>query len=423
MFSGLDGVALDSIAVPGQPLATGILDIGRFVAFPNSRWMAVGIQHRDGVEWVSVNRNGRIGERLPLRPTRLVRASADALWISTMTPGTGSDLRYIVRIPFDARTGRFSARQDTIKTHIGDQTSIDVTPDGATFVFEEGTTAYSGWALSTHALVHGLLPEERRLLTATGRLDFEISPDGRKILVGRYAGPATSSGQLWGVLPFSGGRVTPIAGEPSLGPVVWTDSATVAVRTETSNGTALALLDVNTGVRRNEYVVADSPVVEAVSLPVGGWVWRVDPRGVKVHRPGEPGVRTLHLPEGYPGIEALSTSPDGKRVAFVGRAANRDSARLNVMSLSDGAVTAVKTVYGGAAFAHWLSDGSMMLIVWENPDSGLTLYRLRESGETISIARVSHPVWSFSVSADMRFAALTVRDYHGDASISRVVRH
>jgi hypothetical protein len=92
------------------------------------------------------------------------------------------------------------------------------------------------------------------------------------------------------------------------------------------------------------------------------------------------------------------------------------------MSLPDGALTPVKTIVGSFAFAVWLADGSIMLAVWYNPDSMLTLYRLRESGEITWTARIPRPVWGISVSADMKFTALTVRDYRGDASISRVAR-
>jgi hypothetical protein len=219
--------------------------------------------------------------------------------------------------------------------------------------------------------------------------------------------------------------MTPFAATPSAHTATaWLDSATVPVVAETPRGIELALLDVNTRTRRGAYVIPDSTLNEATSLAAGGWVWLPwGADGISVHRRGEALAHTLPFPPKHGGIESLTASRDGKTLLLVSRwAASRDTIRVSLVSVSDGAVTLIKSLAGGNSFAVWLADGSIMLAVWYLPDSGLTLYRLRKSGETIWSATIPHPVWGISVSADMKFAALTVREYHGDASISRVIR-
>jgi hypothetical protein len=417
----LDGVPRDSIPLTGITILSPTDGIARILAIPKSPWIAVAISRGIRIQWISVDRSGHIGDTLGIRPGGPPRVSEDALWLGF--PSSESSLRSIVRIPFDARRGRFVARQDTVFT--GNWTAFDVTADGGTFVFDEGASEFSGWALAMSDVVRGVFPEKRRLLTATSDLIFEIAPDGKKILVGRAAGPRPDGGRRWDILPFDGGAMTPLAATPSAHTaMLWSDSKTIPVIAPTSRGTELALLDVNTGARRAAYVVADSTMAEATSLAEGGWVWLPwVAREIKLHRRGEASVRTLPFLPKHGHVESLAASPDGTKLLLVTtRPASRDTIRLNVMSLSDGRIATINSWFAGAAFAVWLSDGSIMLAVWRLPDSGLTLYRLRETGETIWSATVPHPVWSISVSDDMKLAALTVRDYHGDASISRVIR-
>ena len=219
--------------------------------------------------------------------------------------------------------------------------------------------------------------------------------------------------------------MTPFAATPSAHTAApWLDSATIPVVAETPKGIELALVDVNTRARRAAYVIPDSTLNEATSLADDGWVWLPwGAHGIKVHHHGEAVARTFPFPPKYGEILSLVASRDGKSLLLVSRAAaSDDTIRLSVMSLATGATTTLKSFVGGDAFAVWLMDGSIILAVWRFPDSGLTLYRLRKSGEALWTATIPHPVWSISFSADMKLTALTVREYHGDASISRVIR-
>jgi hypothetical protein len=142
---------------------------------------------------------------------------------------------------------------------------------------------------------------------------------------------------------------------------------------------------------------------------------------MRVHRRGE-GVRTFAIPVWYDQLGPMTASPDGKKVILVGRGAFGDSVRVSAMSLADGVVTPLTTIFGGAVWPELLTDGSVMLAVWETGD-WVSIQHLRSSGQTDWITNIPRPVWAFSVSANMRRAAISVRDYRADAVLSQVVRH
>ena len=415
LISGSDGVARDSIAVPRQADA-----IARIVPFPNSDWIAVGLRRGLILQWISINRHGQIADSLPPRAPGPPRASADALWLSSFP---GADVRSVVRIPFDPRRGHFGSRKDTV--YAGGFAGFDVTPDGGTFVFEESPSELTGWALGMGDVLRGNFPETRRLVTSTADLVFEVSPDGKRILVGRGAGSGTRTTHRWDVMPFQGGPAMPLAAAPvGLSAVMWTDSVTITTRTPTAGGPELALLNITTGARTAVFAVPDSSVLEAIFLAPDGWAWL--PRGervLRIYQRGQ-GVRTIPFQDEWQAVGSLASSADGKYLLVIGRKpGDVDNIRLNVMAVPGGKMRLVTTMSGGAAFAVWLEDGSIMLTVWPSPDAGPRLYRLRPSGEIIWTARVPRPVWSLGVSSDMKFVSLTVRQYRGDASMSRVVRH
>ena len=163
--------------------------------------------------------------------------------------------------------------------------------------------------------------------------------------------------------------------------------------------------------------------MEGTALSTGGWLWIPwDGKAIRLHQESDRGVRTIAFPKWHGSHGSLAPSPDGTKLLLVG--ARMDTIRVSVMSVENGATTLIKSMLSqGAAFAVWLADGSIILSVWRRPDSGLTIYRLSQSGATLWTVTVPHPVWSISFSADMKRAAVTVREYRGDASVSRVLRN
>ncbi|MFN2636974.1 MAG: protein kinase [Gemmatimonadaceae bacterium] len=409
--SGLDGVPRDSFPIHTSGKALTGLD-----PIPNSPWITTGVVQAQKVKWVSFDRTGRIvGSMLPREMSGPpARASMDALWIGARA--RGSNLLSVVRIPFDPRTGQFGLHEDTLYT--GNPTSVGVSADGGTFVVDEGATEYTVWALNLRDAVRGVFPEKRRILTATSELANELSPDGRRLLVGVVSGSTSSEGTHWEVVPLEGGRPSAVAGTPASD--FWADSATLTLKTQTSAGVELSLLDVSTGVRRARFVVPDSVMGAFVSLRGEGWAWATE-GAIRVYTRRQ-GLRKFAVPDWYEQVGAMTASRDGKQVVFVGRGANGDSVRVSAMSLTDGVVTSLKTIFGGYVWPESLADGSVMLAVWETGD-WVSIYHLRKSGKTDWVTSIPRPVWTFSVSADMRRAAISARDYRADALMSQVVRH
>jgi hypothetical protein len=223
-------------------------------------------------------------------------------------------------------------------------------------------------------------------------------------------------------MPFSGGQETPIAAT-ALGSF-WADPTTVALSTRSPAGTELTLVDINSRLRRSRFTVPDSDLVDFSLLPGGGWAWiPAGGRNVHVHSARDARERAFKIPSWYARAIGLTHSPDGKKLAFLGWSApSEDSLGLSILDLTSGAVTPLLTSYAENGYAKWLPDGSIMLVQWETQESA-SVFRVSESGQAVRIGTFPRAVASVTVSSDMKRAAIVLRDYHGDAWMSRVVRH
>jgi hypothetical protein len=87
-----------------------------------------------------------------------------------------------------------------------------------------------------------------------------MSPDGKRILVGRDVGRPADGRSDWSTIPFDGppGAETSCALGERTTEAFWSDNATVAVRAPTDSVARLALVDVGSGVVR-EPLNADRP--------------------------------------------------------------------------------------------------------------------------------------------------------------------
>jgi hypothetical protein len=418
--SGLDGVAHDSIRVA---------DAGDWWMFskalPGSNRIVVGVQHQSRLVLRVIERDGRVRSRNTLgreRPHGAVGASADAFWISLGEPGTSRHYS-VVRIPFDATSGRLSSTADTLYT--GAHTGFSVTADGRILVLDEGSIELGLWGLDVSEAVRGVFPEQKRLGRSTSALNVRLSPDGKRVLIGRDAG-AAGAFRRWSTIPFSGGADTPLALAGETMDAVWSDSATVATRERTPTGGRFALVDVRTGAVREPFVAQDSALRDSRSysnVPGGGWAWVGQGGGdVRVQLPGEASPRRIVLPAWYMSAIAVEASRGGRHVAFGGwQAPIAESLGVSVISLADGAVTPWLTTFGEAGDLHRLKDGTFLLLLRDTPGT-YSLHHLLGPGRSEKLGTIPRTVSSLSVSEDLKRAAVVVRDYHGDAWMSRVVR-
>jgi len=413
-IASLDGVVRDSflVDIPGARIWS-VWDV------PGSPWFIAVVAHGSHTDIVSVDRRGRTGDRFSVaRLAAMARTTDDALWYA---PGLVNRLPRIIRVPFDADGGRFGADHDTVYT--GSTWGFDVTADGGTLVLDEGSTDFGVWALPLADALHGSLPPDRRLLTSSAEFSATISPDGRRLLVGRgnVRSPETADAPSYSFMPFDGGPETPL---PLVNPgtVYWADSTTLAVW-ERPDGDRLSLMDVRTLRRREVLDLPDTAIWGFAALPGGGWAW-LTPQGAgfRVLARGDTRPRDYPKPAWDLSLHDLHATRDGAGVLIAGFDAETfDSLRVERIALADGAAVPWATDYAEYGWVNPLADGTFLLVRRGDQES-VTLEHLLGPGRVDTLGTIPRPVTSFSASADLRRAVLTSYDYRGDIYMSRVVR-
>ena len=91
------------------------------------------------------------------------------------------------------------------------------------------------------------------------------------------------------------------------------------------------------------------------------------------------------------------------------------------MATSGGSETPWATVFSEGGDGLWLADRSLLYASREGQET-MSLYHVRAPGRSERLGTIPRPVTAFSVTTDLKRAAVTIRDYHGDAWMSRVVR-
>jgi len=406
-----DGVERDSLV----PDVSGTLTAVQ--AVPDSPWFVAVVRRGPAVEVLTVDRQGRVGDRFELpRAAMHSRISADALWYA---PGNNWKTR-IVRVPLDPRRGRFGTRHDTVYT--GTFWGFDVTRDGSRIVFDEGASEYSAWALPFPDALGGSSASQPPLRRSSAEFRANLSPDGGTVLLERGPGPwfDPATAYTYTLIPFDDGPEVPL---PLSGPskAVWKDSATLAVAEIRPGGTRFSLVDVRTGRSRAALQVADSAIWEFTALPGGGWAWLRPGAGIGFQRSGEPQPRFLKQPDWYSALFTLAASTDGNALLVAGLdAATNDSMRVEWISLTGGGSIPWVTEPAEIGYLTPLSDGSFLLARWEGQQAA-TLERLRGPGRVERLGTVPRPLSTFSASADLRRAVISAYDYRGDIYMSRVV--
>ncbi len=406
----LGGVVTDSIRVAGPGVSLSGISV-----MPSGRWIvALVVQSGRGL-WQVFDRSGKVADRVINSCTCQGRITNDALWLTRSGDGSES----IVRMGIDPQTGRLATRQDTLLSGLFN--NFSVTADGGTLVIDDGTTDDQLWAVSLADALANRFAADRRRVQSSTRFPMHLSPDGSRILVGRPQPTSTGQSQMrYFVMPFDGGTETALnlTGSPRY--AWWTDSVTVAYRTQTATGMRLSLVDIRTGQPSGGLDVADS-LASNMTPVAGGWAWIPSSRDrIVVERDGK--RSEVAVPSWFGDVFGLDADRSGTRVVATGwNTGTNDSVGVAVVPLDGGTPAMWSTAYGEGGGGQFLDDGSVLFHVRPTQES-VTLIQLRGPGQARRLGTLPRPVAGLSVSDDLKRALVVERSYRGDAWMSRIVR-
>ena len=406
----LDGVLRDSIPVerPGLGLLMASMVTG-------GRWIVVGARPQGRLEWRILDRRGH--QRDVFKPGAggggwlACRVTRDALWLLLSTRAGAP--RTLVRIRIDTRTGRFTDHPDTVT--VTSQAPFDVTADGRSIVYAEGTYRYEIWALRLLDALRGRFDPSRRQLSSTAASFGTLSPDGRRVLL--YDPRDRIS-----VAPYGGGATVHHAPAGTLVDrcLGWMPSGTSLWYAERLAGRMrFVTVDAGTGTRQTVFPIADPTASSCAQVAGVAWVWIPNPSGLRVQGIGERQARDLPKPIEDAWVWWVAGAPDRPQVLTQGWNATGDSILIHVISLADGRTTRQAEFFGEWAVSSWLGDGTIMVAVWDGATT--TLYRVRGQGrvDRIGVISRSRAVLT-SPSLDGSRLSVTTQEFRGDIWLAKL---
>jgi hypothetical protein len=408
--AALDGVVHDSIRLAGKGEGVAALSV-----VPGTNWIVTLVLQEPHGLWQVIDRGGRVADHVVNACTCGGEATKDAVWLSRAGHGIGES---IVRIGIDRETGRLATRQDTMVTALF--TNFSLTADGAGMVMDEGTYDFSVWSLGLSDVLTGHYAEDRRVAHASSGVSAQISPDGARVLLRRIVptGGGHSEAQ-YSVIPYAGGPDAPIPGAGRPVRASWADSVTVATATQTPTGLRLTEVDVRTGAQRNTIDLPDSTLTEATPLSAG-WAW-IPQSGDRIIVRQAGHDRVIPKPARYGFVVHVVADAARHRLLYgAADASSGDSLAAGLVSLDDGTMTEWQRVFADHGRLVPLADGSILLEAAQSADN-ISFFKLTGPGPMQRLGISARPVRDVSVSADLKRAVVSERDYRADAWMNQVV--
>jgi len=412
----LDGDRVDSIVV-GRPheLLEGVQ------AIPGSADLLVRVYAANRNELRLLDRHGRRRDTYALAvgvPAALITATRDAVWAQVTQPATGQSA--VVRLPLDVARGRFGRSGDTLLFTADQKLGVDVSEDGQTIAYGDGTAQYELFALEMGDALRGRFAPEHRFATSSSPIGAVPSPSGDRILISRPipGGPA----RTLAVMPFAGGvEVTHRPAGAVMGAGWMPGGASFHYAEELEEGRVrFVTVDARTGARQRVFPIADSTIEDWAALGDSAWVWIVgDGKSMRVQRVGETSPRALPVPPTINMAFGVNATPDGRRVIAWGWDATFDSLLAYTIDMPGGAATRWGAFFAEGGGAQSQDDGSLLVAVQETPVT-VTFYRLRAPGQSERLGTIPRPLNGFATSRDGRRIVVRTRDFHGDIWLAHV---
>jgi serine/threonine-protein kinase len=406
--TSLGGAVADSIRVTGT--GAGLAEI---LAVPGAPWIAADVLQGPRVLWQVFDRKGRVADRV-VNTSPYAAASADALW---MVHPEAAGAFTVTRQAFSPGSGHVAMRGDTV--FAGLLTDMSVTADGSAVVYDAGTYDYGVWALDLADALRGRFPDARRLVRSSSMVRAVMSPDGRRVLVERTAAAANGGKELrLSVLTADGGAETPLSVTGTLVGMMWLDSATAAVSSQTPEGQHVALLDVRTGAQRQALAVPDSIILDWAPVR-DGWAW-IPAAGDRIVV--EQGGRRHEIPKPawFATLFNINADAAGDRLAFTGwNLATFDTLGVDVVGTDGRGDTPWARIFAENGAGRFNADGTLDLIVFATQDAA-SVYRVASPGKLERLGTVPRPVIEARLSSDLRRIAVVTREYNADAWMAKV---
>jgi serine/threonine protein kinase len=413
LVAGLDAVPVDSIKVdvPAERISL-------VTSIPGSTRIAYGVGKGLNTQIFIAERNGaRLSSlTLPRSSVRGIGASTDALWIPLADAASGKIS--LTRRPLDAASGKISERADTVWS--GRPTNFSVTSDGGTIVYDEGASEYAAWKMSFDDLIKGKFSPEKRFLTSTSSISYGLAQDGSYILIGRNR--VDIGGMNFAAIPWGGGSEIQIPGKHVGARVI--DSTNAVYVDQLPDKVIASAIRFRTSTPVAKLTIPSHDINDMERLQDGGWAW-IEYQTAKFHiaRDGESRDRIINGPPWYSQIFLEIASPDGQHIAFAGwNKPIEDSLGIGVVSVPEGKSEHLWSTFGENASLGWLDDGSLLIVLYDTPQS-LSVYRTKiGSGKIEKMGVVARPMSGFYVSSDLKRAIAVTVDRRGDAYTSKVVK-
>ena len=408
--AGINGTVADSIVVPGPGTSLSTL-----ASIPgSSRFVAMVVQPPRGL-WQIVERTGKVTDKLLNACTCGGTASHDAIWMARAGPTV---TEAIVRVALDA-SGKLAAHQDTI--YNGRFTNLSVTTDGLQLAVDDGSVENNVVAGELPDLLRGTMPAGAPLMQASTPINAVVSPDGARLfMVRRIPGSDGTLEARLSVRAFEGGPESPIAASGRVLGVGWADSITLAIRTQTANGSRTSLVDARTNTSIRALELEGAPPEAVTTLP-DGWAWIPAARDrIVVDRNGK--RHEIPKPAWFAVIVGLDASPDGSRLAYSGwSASTQDTLRVDVVPTAGGTHVTWVSQWAEGGGARWVNDGSLLFLNWSGPET-VALHKVTAPGQVQPLGELPHVASGLTVSSDLRRATMQWRVERGDAFMYRVAK-
>ena len=409
--AGLDGVIRDSVPVRGNGQYLASLS-----AIPGTRWiLALIVQAPHGL-WQVIGRDGKVADHVVNQCTCGGIGTVDAVWLDRAGDAAGES---VVRIAIDPKTGRLSAKQDTMVT--GMFTNVSVTADGSRMVMDQGTQDFTVWTSALPQLIAGQLGTNP-IAHASNAVSAGISPNGQRLLVRRVV-PTTGdhTEARFSVRPYNGGAESPLTGSGTIRDASWVDSTSVStIQAGPQGRTHLGLIDVSSGAERDPLDLSDSSIADATPIP-GGWAY-IPVTGAGLVLQAGAHRRTVSLPDWFSRFYQVIADPAHGRLFVIGfNRSTNDTLGVAAVDVSTGTVTKWGETFAEDGGISLLDGGAVMLGAHRTADR-FELYKLTGPGAMQSLGSPAVPLLWSTVSADLERATAMERTYNADAWMYTVVK-